>query len=157
MSTGEQGDEGPQRLADFLPYQLSVTSNAVSELIAREYRERFELKIPEWRIMAVLGDTGETTQRGLVDATRMDKVTVNRCCKALEERGLVTRAPNAADGRSHLMALSAEGADLYGKIMPLAREMERRLIGALTAAERRRLDALLTKLLDRADEEAGRD
>ena len=34
------------RLADFLPYLLSVTSNAVSDRIADEYRARFGLKIP---------------------------------------------------------------------------------------------------------------
>ena len=42
------------RLADFLPYQLSVTSNAVSGRISQEYRERFGLNVPEWRVMAVL-------------------------------------------------------------------------------------------------------
>ncbi|HNN57079.1 MAG TPA: MarR family transcriptional regulator, partial [Novosphingobium sp.] len=53
------------RLADFLPYLLSVTSNAVSDRIADEYRARFGLKIPEWRVMAVLGDAGAQTQRDL--------------------------------------------------------------------------------------------
>lgn len=41
-------------LDDFLPYQLSTASNAVSDLIASEYKSRFGLKIPEWRVMAVL-------------------------------------------------------------------------------------------------------
>ena len=45
-------------LAEFLPYQLSITSNAVSDLIARSYQGRFGLKIPEWRVMAVLGEAG---------------------------------------------------------------------------------------------------
>ncbi|NCU12732.1 MAG: MarR family transcriptional regulator, partial [Sphingomonadaceae bacterium] len=81
------------RLADFLPYLLSVTSNAVSDRIADEYRARFGLKIPEWRVMAVLGDAGPLTQRELVGATRMDKVAVNRACKVLEERGLLARSP----------------------------------------------------------------
>ena len=43
------------RLSAFLPYQLSITSNAVSDLIARAYRGKFALKVPEWRVMAVLG------------------------------------------------------------------------------------------------------
>ena len=51
------------RLADFLPYLMSVTTNAVSDMIAGEYRARFGLKIPEWRVMAVLGDAGVQTQR----------------------------------------------------------------------------------------------
>ena len=54
------------RLADFLPYLMSVTTNAVSDMIASEYRARFGLKIPEWRVMAVLGDAGAQTQRSLL-------------------------------------------------------------------------------------------
>ena len=90
-------------LSEFLPYQLSITSNAVSGRIALEYRQRFGLSVPEWRVMAVLGDAGPLTQRDLTRLTLMDKVAVNRACKVLEERGLAVRQPNAADGRSHLL------------------------------------------------------
>ncbi len=57
------------RLSEFLPYMLSVTSNAVSGRIAQEYRSRFGLKVPEWRVMAVLGDAGALTQRDLTALT----------------------------------------------------------------------------------------
>ena len=84
------------RLSDFLPYLMSVSANAVSDVVAQQYHARFGLKIPEWRVMAVLGDAGALTQRRLVSSTRMDKVAVNRACKALEERGLAQRSPCAA-------------------------------------------------------------
>ena len=74
------------RLAEFLPYRLSVTSNAVSQRIAQEYRNRWGLSVPEWRVMAVLGDSGPHTQRELTSMTIMDKVAVNRACKVLEDR-----------------------------------------------------------------------
>ena len=138
-------------LADFLPYRLSITSNAVSDLIAREYRSRFGLKIPEWRVMAVLGDVGEATQRELVAATRMDKVAVNRATKTLGERALIQRAPNMADGRSHHLALTAAGQALYAEIMPLALHMEGQVMTVLSEAERLQLSGLLGKLLARAD------
>ena len=95
-----------QRLAEFLPYQLSIASNAVSTRIAEQYRKRFALKTTEWRIMAVLGDHGALTQRELSQQTLMDKVPVNRACKRLEQRGLAQRSPNASDGRSHLLELT---------------------------------------------------
>ena len=63
-------------LAEFLPYQLSITSNAVSGRIALEYRQRFGLSVPEWRVMAVLGDAGALTQRDLTRLTLMDKVRI---------------------------------------------------------------------------------
>src|SRR5690606_4023291 len=63
-------------LSEFVPYQLSITSNAVSGRIALEYRQRFGLSVPEWRVMAVLGDSGPLTQRELTRLTLMDKVAV---------------------------------------------------------------------------------
>ena len=132
------------RLADFLPYQLSVTSNSVSGRIAQEYRTRFGLKVPEWRVMAVLGDSGAMTQRQLTAFTLMDKVAVNRACKDLEERGLASREPNAKDGRSHLLELTEAGRQMHGEIMPLALEMERRLFSNFTEQE---IDAFRSLLL----------
>lgn len=140
------------RLADFLPYLMSVTTNAVSDMIAGEYRARFGLKIPEWRVMAVLGDAGAQTQRSLVGATRMDKVAVNRACKVLEDRRLVARSPNADDGRSHHIELTAAGKAVHGEIMPLALDMERRLFAQLSAAELKQFKGLLARITHRVAE-----
>lgn len=134
------------RLADFLPYQLSVTSNAVSGRISQEYRERFGLNVPEWRVMAVLGDAGTLTQRELTEFTLMDKVAVNRACKVLEERGLAARQPNDRDGRSHLLELTDAGREMHGAIMPLALEMERRLFSTFSEEERQAFRSLLARV-----------
>lgn len=137
-------------LSHFLPYQLSLASNAVSGRIAVEYRQRWGLSIPEWRVMAVLGDVGALTQRDLTRRTLMDKVAVNRACKGLEERGLAERTPNESDGRSHLLDLTDSGREMYSEIMPLAREMEKRLFSGFSAEEL----GLFRALLDRARQQA---
>ena len=142
--------EGALRLADFLPYQLSIASNAVSNRIAEAYQAQFGLKIPEWRVMAVLGDRGAMTQRGLTEATVMDKVAVNRACKALEERGLLDRAPNLDDGRSHHLALTDDGSAMHARIMPLARAIEQQLFGSLDKADRDAFSRLLARVRDEA-------
>ncbi|WP_164116137.1 MarR family winged helix-turn-helix transcriptional regulator [Sphingorhabdus sp. Alg239-R122] len=144
-------DKSP-RLAEFMPYRLSIASNAVSDLIAREYQNRFGLKIAEWRVMAILGDVGSATQRELVTATRMDKVAVSRSVKALAARALIKRNPNAADGRSQYLQLSKTGHELYDEIMPHAVDMEKRLLSALTNGEQRALADLLDRLMVQADE-----
>lgn len=145
-----KGRRQSERLADFLPYQLSVTSNAVSSLIAGRYRVRFGLKIPEWRVMAVLGDAGAATQRALTEATLMDKVAVNRACKVLEERGLIARQPNADDGRSHLLELTAEGRAIHGEVMPMAKDIEREIFSTLDDAEQERFREMLRRLFEQA-------
>lgn len=142
--------QGAGELAGFLPYQLSVASNAVSGLIAERYRRRFGLKIPEWRVMAVLGDAGTMTQRALTAATVMDKVAVNRAVKVLEERGLVARVPNPGDGRSHLLALTGDGRAIHAEVMPLARATEADLLAGLAPQEEALLRRLLATLRERA-------
>ena len=139
-----------RRLFDFLPYQLSVASNAVSVRIAEQYRRRYGLRTTEWRVMAVLGDGGAMTQREIARATLMDKVPVNRACKVLEDRGLVSRTPNASDGRSHLLDLTEEGRRVHAGIMPLARKIEGELFSVLSDSERAALMAMLVRVREKA-------
>ena len=145
-------DRPTKRLAEFLPYQLSVASNAVSTRIAEQYRKRFGLKTTEWRIMAVLGDSGPHTQRELCRLTLMDKVPVNRACRVLEDLGLAVRRPNTRDGRSHLLELTAEGRAVHARIMPLAEAIEAELFGVLTADERAHFGSMLARVRDGAGE-----
>jgi DNA-binding MarR family transcriptional regulator len=147
------GNIGPTmlNLQAFLPYRLSIASNAVSARIAREYQSRFGLKIPEWRLMAVLGEGKPLTQRELVAATLMDKVTVNRAAKALAERALIARQAHGSDGRSHHLTLSDAGRALYDEIVPAALAMEQKLLKSLSAEQRAQLDAMLATLIAAAD------
>ena len=71
------------------------------------------------------------TQRELTARTLMDKVAVNRACKALAERGLAARLPHKNDGRSHLLELTEKGREMHGQIVPMVREMEERLFDSL--------------------------
>lgn len=134
-------------LEHFLPYQLSIASNAVSERIAREYRSRFGLKIPEWRLMAVLGEGKPMTQRDLVAATQMDKVTVNRAAKALTDRNLIQRQDSSEDGRSHFLLLTETGQSLYDAIVPAALAMEASTLADFSEEELAALKAMLDKLI----------
>lgn len=137
-------------LPEFLPYQLSVASNAVSNRIARVYRDEFGLKVTEWRVMAMLGDAGPLTQRELTRRTLMDKVAVNRAGKSLELRGLAKRVPNRDDGRSHHLDLTDEGQAMHAAIVPRAQEAERTLLAELDEEQERLLRKILTKLRDTA-------
>lgn len=138
-------------LTQFLPYRLSVASNAVSGRIAAEYQNRFGLKIPEWRLMAVLGEGVPKTQRELVAMTLMDKVTVNRAAKALADRQLIARQAHEVDGRSHHLELTETGRSLYEVIAPAAMGMEMRLEGHLSGDDRDRLLEILAKLVAAAE------
>ena len=134
------------KLDQFLPYRLSIASNAVSEAVAVAYRTLFGLRIPEWRLVAVLAEDGPMSQQALCGRTRMDKVTVSRAAIALADRRLVERTPNPEDQRSHLLGLSGEGWALYEQVAPKALELERRIFEGIAPEEIAALRAMLDRL-----------
>ena len=134
----------------FIPYRLSVLTNRVSGAIARHYAERFGLTIPEWRVMAVLGDTPGLSAREVAARTAMDKVQVSRAVASLAAARRVKRTQDEKDGRVTRLSLSRAGRAVYDEIVPLALHLEETLLAALTAEERRAFDRLLSKLARQA-------
>ncbi|MEK6638204.1 MAG: MarR family winged helix-turn-helix transcriptional regulator [Pseudomonadota bacterium] len=134
------------RLDAFLPYRLSVASNAVSTRISASYRRRFGLKVPEWRLLAILAEGSEMTPQALGNAARIDKISVSRAAAALIERGLIVARANPGDGRSHLLALTTDGRGLYAEIAPIALAMEAELLGNFSQEERDQFNALLRRI-----------
>lgn len=147
--------EGGLKLDSYLPYRLSVASNAVSGLIARAYEDRFGLTVPQWRLLCVLAEDGRLSQVQIVARTVMDKVTVSRAAHGLAKRRLVTRSQNKADARSHVLTLTPEGRGLHAEIAPLALAYEAALIAGLAPEEVTLLKRLLGRLQSAAGQLAG--
>ena len=153
---GEGAGDHPLRLPAYLPYRLSVASNKVSGLIAKAYQSRFGLSIQEWRVIAVLGEGTPLTAQAICEATAMDKVSVSRAIRALDDRDLVRRTQRESDRRASDVVLTGEGRRIYDEIAPLALDYERALLEGLSAGEREILVELLERLERRADQLTGR-
>ncbi|MEZ5995469.1 MAG: MarR family winged helix-turn-helix transcriptional regulator [Hyphomonadaceae bacterium] len=137
-------------LEDFLPYRLSVLSNRVSRAIAARYASTFDLSIPEWRVIAVLGRQPGLSASEIVEATEMDKVAVSRAVARLTAAKRIISRADPADARRQLLWLSAQGERVHARIAPVALESEQRLLSALGPDERAQLDSLLNRLLQAA-------
>ena len=139
-------------LEGFLPYRLSVLSNTVSGAIADAYSERFGLSIPEWRVLAVLGQFSDISAKQVTERTAMDKVRVSRAVALLVKKGHIDRRTHPQDRRYSILRHSVAGRAIYERIVPLARAYERKLLETLTVGERESLDRLLAKLKITADD-----
>ena len=138
-------------LEAFLPYRLSILSNRVSRAIAKRYAKTFDLTIPEWRIIAVLGRRSGLTAKEVAEATAMDKVAVSRAVAKLAAAKRIAARADASDARKQLLSLTSQGESLHARIAPMALAAERRLLAALDARERAQLDSLLDRLLRAAE------
>lgn len=139
-------------LEDFLPYRLSILSNRVSRAIAARYAKTFDLTIPEWRIIAVLGRRPGITAKDVAEATEMDKVAVSRAVAKLVASKRVAARSDAEDARRQLLVLTALGEGVHARIAPIALASEQKLLTALNGDERRQLDRLIDRLLRAAKE-----
>jgi DNA-binding MarR family transcriptional regulator len=138
--------QAPLRLAAFLPYRLSLLAERISRAFAARYQLEFGLTIPEWRIMAVLGEDAPCSTQAVIERTGLDRVKVSRAVIRLAGKGLLARRPHPADQRAQLLRLSRSGLAVYRRIVPLAHRMQADLAAALTEAEQRELDRILRKL-----------
>ncbi|MFI2809703.1 MULTISPECIES: MarR family winged helix-turn-helix transcriptional regulator [Microbulbifer] len=137
-------------LERFLPYRLSVLSNRVSNAIAQAYGSRFDLTIPAWRVMAILGRFPDLSAAELVEQTAMDKVAISRAVSVLMRNDYITRSEDPADRRRQVLNLSELGRDVYERIVPLAQQYEDDLMSSLSPDERAQLESIIDKLMDRA-------
>jgi DNA-binding MarR family transcriptional regulator len=133
-------------LDSFLPYRLSVLTNRVSAAIARHYSSRFDLSIPEWRVMAVLGETPGLSAREVAERTAMDKVQVSRAVQSLLAARRLTRSADKDDGRMMRLSLSERGLAIYREVVPLALRLEQEFLSVLSDKERAAFEAILAKL-----------
>lgn len=133
-------------LEEFLPFRLSVLSNRISSAVAKLYESRFDLKLPEWRIMAILGRNPNLTASQIVDISQMDKVAISRAVKRLVAMGRLTATDDPDDARRQRLNLSEAGRKIYEQIVPLALGVEEKLLARMSEDERAALQDAITRL-----------
>ena len=136
-------------LEEFAPYRIVALGHAISGRLA--YRGE-NITIPEWRVLAVIGEVDRVAARDVVRRTPMDKMTVSRAVASLEQKGFVNRAADAEDRRVSMLSLSSEGRKLFDRVAAMALDFEADLLSTLTPDEAAAFGAVMEKLEARAIE-----
>ena len=136
-------------LERFLPYRLNVVGTLGGRALGRIYGEHFGIGIPEWRVVAQLGEFGKLTSRDIGELAQMHKTKVSRAVSGLDQRGLVARSENRADRRESFVSLTAAGARVYAQIVPLALAFEQRWTEGIAPDELRTFERVLAVLTER--------
>lgn len=124
-------------LANFLPFRLNQIAAEISGRLSTIYAERFDLDVPQWRVLATLVDQDGLSAQEIVESTRTHKSTISRAVQALIQRGLVMAGADDQDGRARKLALTKAGRQLMDEIVPLAQGFERDLLRQVGGLESR--------------------
>lgn len=133
-------------LDTFLPYRLSILSQAVSGLIANEYESKFGLTINQWRSLVIIQTHQPVTAKDIGSITLLDKMVISRALKALKKRSLINSTPGS-DARSQILSLTKTGQKIYNEVIPIAQDYESRLLNSLTTDQQSALEVIIDKLI----------
>jgi DNA-binding MarR family transcriptional regulator len=146
-------DGGSLLLDDQLCFALYAAQRAVTAAY-RPLLDELGLTYPQYLVLLVLWERGETTVKELASALRLDYGTVSPLLKRLEAAGLVRRERAAADERSVLVACTARAEELRERATCVPGALLEAT--ALDSTEAARLREELRRLAQRADAAAER-
>jgi DNA-binding MarR family transcriptional regulator len=131
----------------FVPFRLNRLAAEVSAALSGEYRERYGLDIPEWRVLATLGFRNEAcSAQYIAYCTRTHKSTISRAVTALMTRQLVERVENEDDRREYRLRLTRKGKALYEELIPRLLRKEQDILSCLSAREQKDFAIMLGKI-----------
>jgi DNA-binding MarR family transcriptional regulator len=131
----------------FVPFRLNRLSAEVSSALSSEYRERYGLDIPEWRVLATLGLRSDAcSAQYIAHCTRTHKSTISRAVTTLLTRQLVERVENSDDRREFNLRLTYRGRALYQELIPRLLRKEQEIMDCLTRQEQKDFARMLGKI-----------
>jgi DNA-binding MarR family transcriptional regulator len=139
-------------LQQYLPYRLAVVARAISNELAQRYSDDCGISTPEWRVIAHLAAVPACSSGELCERTAMDKATVNRAVSRLVAAGHVLADVAKRDRRLNVLTLSARGKAIHKVVVPLALDVEAKLLDALSAGEQSVLFRSIEKLSRRIED-----
>ena len=129
-------------LADLLGHTTFVTMAVLSRVAAEH-----DLSLTQLRLLGILRDR-RVRMTALADFLGLDKSTMTGLVDRAQKRGLLTRAPNANDGRAVDVHLTAAGIALAATVQARFAESLTTFTDRLSPADQRRLQSLLERLVE---------
>jgi DNA-binding MarR family transcriptional regulator len=143
--------------APFVDAYLPALLAQAHERIASEFHAvaaQHGLSPSEWRVLATLA-SGEPASIGrLARIVVMKQPTLTRVLDRMEATGHVQRVPHDGDRRITLVTITLRGQELTGKLVPLAREHEARVLAPFGAQRANALKDSLLELIGLPQEDA---
>ncbi len=137
-------DELP--LQRFLTYRLSRLNAKLNRQAGAILRHASGLKLPEWRVIALLAAHGELNASWIGETAGTDPGLLSRTFRALETRGLILARRSQDDRREVYFTLTRAGRKIHDETIQHMRARQKHLLGALDPAEQAAVFRIVDKL-----------
>lgn len=124
----------------YVPAYLTWIANKLSRGASQHYLSTFDVGIETWRCLVLLAVERAISAQQVSSVIGMDKGSVSRCFKSMQESGLIRIELDTSDGRVRIAVLTSKGRHLHDQIMGMALDRERAFLSVLDEDE---VDVLL--------------
>lgn len=157
MSETSPGER--HKIQDSTLYRIHRLARSLFKASTNYYVPRFALGVPEMRVLWVISDNAPLASSEVVEIAAMDKALVSRVMQRLVRRGYVADSVDPKDHRKRVWRLTDSGEEVVEKLAAVRQARQARVLGCITARERKLLNELLDRLFIaseslRADESA---
>ncbi|MDJ0685685.1 MAG: MarR family winged helix-turn-helix transcriptional regulator [Alphaproteobacteria bacterium] len=148
-------DRRDARLVEATTFRLSVLLNYLTRLFPHTIGRDYDLSINEWRVVVTLAAWPGLSGAQLSDITGIDKMTVSRSARRLEETGRIERRQDPANRRRDQWSLTKEGWSQYDQLARMELDREEELLGAESPLMQPDVVSHTDALIDRMRRAAG--
>jgi len=138
-------------LENYIPFRLVQADLKLRSVITPENlaaaAKVVELSKNETRVIAYIGLKGPVPPSSIAAELGLKRAVVTRCLNSLKQNELIVYHDNPADGRSKLLQLTENGANVCEHFLPHMQAFGEYLDEAITAKEKQILLKVLEKLI----------
>lgn len=135
-------------LTAHLGFWMRMVSNHVSHAFAGKVAEK-GVTVAEWALMRTLYEKPPTAPSRLAEQMGMTRGAITKLADRLIAKALVGREASVDDGRAQTLALTTRGSALVPELAALADRNDTEFFDCLSADERRTLEVLLRRMVER--------
>jgi DNA-binding MarR family transcriptional regulator len=117
-------------------FRLLTVFKMIEGKLRTRLRTKFDVSIPHFDVLAILDARKEPMTMGELSAGLMVTTgNVTGIVDTMIEEGLVTRSPNPADRRSHLIQITPVGHKMFSSIAPALAKWFEEAMSSMSKAE----------------------
>lgn len=99
-----------------MTFRLHMVARLSERVSEDYYRQRFDLSLPECRVIGITGGYGSVSFKKVASDTYLEKSYASRVVSALVERGIIEKLENPSDSRSVLLSLTPHGVEVHDQM-----------------------------------------
>jgi len=112
--------------------KLNVVNVKMSRQIGQAVQKLANLRLPEWRIMALLASAGSMSQADIRNQIGMDKGQISRTVKNMLANDLVVNESGTTKTRNVRLSLTQNGYEVHHRVDVMMAQKNRELLATLS-------------------------